>query len=285
MTYAEYKRLLDRHVRPAIGTLKAEDLKYDDVEKLHVDMQDTPRQANVVIAILSKACSWAGKNKHRKGLPNPVHGIERYKEVSRTVSLKDADIAEIGKALKAFEGDGETPQVFIDAARMVMLSQLRLSEVLSLRPEHIDTENSQLKVGTVKQKERVYPVGAVVLAYLAQFPRDKNSEWLFPSSKNFAKHLSKSALQHFWVDVRNKAKLHGVRLHDLRHLSGTFAGTTGANAMLIKDFLAHSTVLMSQRYVHSENDPKRQLADSVESRIEAALEGREGEVINMNRRG
>ena len=150
-TYAEYRRLLDRHVRPAVGKLKAEDLGYDDVEKLHVKMQDTPRQGNLVIAILSKACGWAGRNKHRKGLPNPVHGIERYKELSRTVSLSDADIAALGKALKAKEDGGETPQVFVDAARMVMLSQLRLSEVLSLRPEHIDTENSQLNVGIVKK--------------------------------------------------------------------------------------------------------------------------------------
>jgi integrase len=74
-------------------------------------------------------------------------------------------------------------------------------------------------------------------------------------------------------------------LHDLRHTVGTFAGQGGANAFLVRDMLGHKTLAMTGRYVERDVDPHRALADSVAGRIEAAMAGREGEVITLPKRG
>jgi hypothetical protein len=49
---------------------------------------------------------------------------------------------------------------------------------------------------------------------------------------------------------------------------------TGANAFLIRDQLGHKTVAMAGRYVGRHGDPLLALADQVEGRIAADLEGK-----------
>ena len=48
--------------------------------------------------------------------------------------------------------------------------------------------------------------------------------------------------------------------------------------------LGHKTLAMTGRYVERDVDPHRALADSVAGRIEAAMAGREGEVITLPKR-
>jgi integrase len=70
--------------------------------------------------------------------------------------------------------------------------------------------------------------------------------------------------------------LEDVRLHDLRHTVGIYAGQTGANAFLVRDKLGHSTIAMASRYVNRDASPLRELSDRVEGRIDAAMRGRPG---------
>ena len=64
-----------------------------------------------------------------------------------------------------------------------------------------------------------------------------------------------------------------MRLHDLRHTVGTYAGQTGANAFLVRDLLRHSNIAMTGRYVNRAEEPIRVLSDQVARRIEAGLSG------------
>lgn len=74
--------------------------------------------------------------------------------------------------------------------------------------------------------------------------------------------------------LRAAAGLDDVRMHDLRHTVGTYAGQSGANAFLVRDLLRHSNVAMTGRYVNKSDDPVRTLNDLVGERIAAGLEGR-----------
>ena len=90
-------------------------------------------------------------------------------------------------------------------------------------------------------------------------------------------------MENIWRRVRNHAELSDVRLHDLRHTVGTFAGQTGANAFLVRDKLGHKTLAMTGRYVSRDVAPLRSLSDQVERRIADALEGTErGKVLPFN---
>jgi hypothetical protein len=59
-----------------------------------------------------------------------------------------------------------------------------------------------------------------------------------------------------------------VRIHDLRHTVGTYAG---ANAFLVRDVLGHKTLARTGRHVSRDVDPLRALTDAVSARIGAAL--------------
>ena len=74
-----------------------------------------------------------------------------------------------------------------------------------------------------------------------------------------------------WRRIRTRAALEGVRLHDLRHTVGTYAGQAGLNAFIVRDLLGHKTLAMTGRYVGKHTDPLRAAADQVVGRIASAL--------------
>jgi integrase len=91
-------------------------------------------------------------------------------------------------------------------------------------------------------------------------------------------------LEAAWHKIRVAAQLEDVRLHDLRHTVGTYAGQSGANAFLVRDLLRHKNLAMTGRYVNRAADPVRTLSDQVGGRIPAALSGRPAaEVVALKR--
>jgi integrase len=81
--------------------------------------------------------------------------------------------------------------------------------------------------------------------------------------------------------IRDRAGIPDVRIHDLRHTMGTYAGGAGLNAFMVRDLLGHATLTMAGRYVSRNADPMRQAADVVSGQIAAALEGRVAEVVPL----
>src|SRR4051794_747824 len=66
-THTEYKRLIERIVKPELGRLKVDEVRQSDIEKLHLKYRATPYQANRLVALLSKMFNWSG----RRGDRNP----------------------------------------------------------------------------------------------------------------------------------------------------------------------------------------------------------------------
>ena len=110
------------------------------------------------------------------------------------------------------------------------------------------------------------------------------SPWVLPSRSEPAAPLSKHALEGAWHAIRRAAGLEDVRLHDLRHTVGTYAGQSGANAFLVRDLLRHKNLSVTGRYVNRADDPVRTLSDQVGERIAAGLAGSKlAEVVSLKR--
>jgi integrase len=87
-----------------------------------------------------------------------------------------------------------------------------------------------------------------------------------------------------WQRIRRAAGIEDVRLHDLRHTVGTYAGQSGANAFLIRDLLGHKDIAVTGRYVNWADDPVRELNERVSARIAAGLAGHgTAEVVPLKR--
>lgn len=275
-TQEEFGRLVKNHIRPALGLLKAAGVTRQDVDKLHRSMKKTPRQANTVLSILSKMFNLAEVWGVRPDGSNPVRLIKRYPENKRERFCSDDELGRLWVALdKAGHEQTEKP-VVIAAVTLLMLTGCRLSEVICLKRDDIDFEGHRLNIRDAKAGGRWQTVGSVTIAYLAELPRHEASPWVLPHYTDASKHLPDYILKKKWRRIREVAGLDDVRLHDLRHTVGTYAGQTGANSFLIRDKLGHKTTAMTGQYVNHSHDPQKQLSDRVESRIMAARLGNGG---------
>jgi integrase len=296
-TAAEVTRLVDKIIRPALGYLPVAGVLRADIAKLHQSLADTPRQANLVLSICSKAFNLAEVWGMRADGTNPVRRVERFAEKKRERFMSDAELATLGAVLVEAEKTGLPwpkdraknrhkrarkqenrrsliAREFTDAVRLLLLTGGRLSDVLSLSWADVDLDQGFVRFVDPKPGEPVVlPLARQAIELLhARRPRStRTSPWVLPSPTDPQRHLGKDSMEGAWQRIRAAAGLGDLRLHDLRHTVGTFAGQTGANSFQVRDLLTHKTVAMTGRYVNRDASPLRSLADAVAERIAAAL--------------
>ena len=105
-TRAEFKRLVERHIRPAFGSQKVAAITRQDIAKLHRSLADTPRQANLVLSICSKAFSLAEEWSMRPDGTNPCRRIARNPEQHRERFLSAEELRRLDDTLRTAERDG-----------------------------------------------------------------------------------------------------------------------------------------------------------------------------------
>ena len=309
-TRDEVTRLVDRHIRPRLGGHKVDSITRQDISKLHRAMAETPRQANFVLAVISKAFTLAEAWGMRPEQSNPVRLIKRYKETERDRFLSVRELEALGRTLEEAEQQGLPWQIKAEgsaarhlakdadkrrsavnptalaAVRLLLFTGARLSEILDLRWEHVDFENGTIALPSRKGDGRkAHPVSAGALAVLAGLPRVKGSPFVLPSPTTPKKqHLSKSVMKNAWQRLRDHAGLSDARLHDLRHTVGTYAGQAGSNAFMIAHLLRQRNVTITNRYVNSDADPIRAVSEQIGERIAVGLNGKtHGDVVSKRR--
>ena len=311
-TQESCKRIVKNIIRPRLGSLMVASLTRQDVTKLHKALQSTPRQANLVLSILSKALTLAEVWGMRTEQSNPVRMVKRYKETERERFLSGEELARLGQTLEEAETNGlpwvikatadkakhllpdadkrRTPvnPTALAAIRLLLFTGARLSEILELRWEHIDMKEGTIALPARKgDGRRAHPVSSGALAVLSGLPKKKKSPFVLPRAGDPKRHLAKEVLENAWQRVRARAGLDDVRLHDLRHTVGTFASQAGSNAFMISHLLRHTNVTITNRYVNPDANPIRELSETIGQRIEAGLSGQtsNADVVPLHRSG
>ena len=103
-TAAEYRRLIEKIILPALGRRKAADVTRADITKLHHANRAAPYQANRVLAVLSKMFNLAERWGLRPDGSNPCRHVEKFGENKRERILSAAELARLGDALSAYDG-------------------------------------------------------------------------------------------------------------------------------------------------------------------------------------
>lgn len=304
-TLQSTQRLFDQFARPALGALKAEGVTRQDVSKLHVSMKETPRQANLLLANLSKAFANAELWGLRPNQSNPCRHIKRYPENHRERFLSVEELERLGAAMNEAETEGlpwlesgkakskhlpkpENRRTIVAAGplgviRSLLFTGARLSEICELRWEHVDFQAGTLKLpGKKGGARKTHPVGSAALELLASIRRVEGSPWVFARPNDPRRCISTEVVENAWQRLRARSGIEDVRLHDLRHTVGTFASQAGVNAFIVRDVLRHASTAMTNRYVNFDADPVRDVSDRVAARIRASLDGSKGaEIIPM----
>jgi integrase len=295
-----YRDILDRIVKPALGTTKVDKLTRLQVDKLHSSLSQTPFQANRVLAVIGSMYSFAGRAGVVSEGTNPAQGIDKFNENRRERFLTGMELERLGAAIR----EAETPGIpwsiddsksnakhlpnsdkrftkinlFAGAAlRLLLFTGCRLREILNLRWEHVDIERGLLLLPDSKSGRKTVVLNAPALTVLARLER--LGPYVVPGNDP---NRPRSDLKRPWDAIINRADLTGVRLHDLRHTYASFGAGGGLGLPIIGRLLGHTQAATTARYAHLDNDPLRRASESIAGQIEAALEGRgAGSVIHF----
>lgn len=287
-TLAEYKRQLEKHLKPEWGSLRVSAITRVDVEKLHASLTGKPIQANRIINNLRTMFSVAEQWGLIARGSNPTRHIQRYKENKRDRLITPTELGRLGDALtRAEKGwtDAEWEALPIDArptrqapedpraiaaVRLLAFTGARRGEILSLTWGSIDLERGIARLEDSKTGARNLVLSAAAVGILKELPRQKGNPYVLPGEREG---------QHFigvvkpWERIRKAAGLTGVRLHDLRHCFASTAVGAGESLYTTGKLLGHRVPVTTQRYAHLAPDPIKGVADRTADTIAAAMAG------------
>jgi integrase len=89
------------------------------------------------------------------------------------------------------------------------------------------------------------------LAIVAALPRYKACPWLVPNPETLKPFVS---IKNGWAVAIRRAKLPGLRIHDLRHSAASFMVNSGVDLFAVGKVLGHASYQSTQRYSHLAND-------------------------------
>ncbi len=278
---AEEQRMLAKFILPAMGGHKVTDVRRADVVRLHHSLSNVPIQANRVFECVRRMMNVAEKWGVRTDGTNPCHRVERFKERSRERYLSARELAALGDTLTLAERTRTELPGVVAAIRLLILTGCRLSEILTLRWEHVDFEKGCLRLADSKTGAKVVHLNAPALSLLEGMEREDGSPWVIAGGKP-GSHLVN--LQKPWRRIRTKAGLDDVRLHDLRHSFASVAVGLGEGLPMIGKLLGHTQTQTTARYAPLAADPVKAATERVGAALAGMMKGTAGEVTELPHR-
>ena len=277
---AEDERLLEQTILPVLGRKRVAELTRSDLTRLHLSLKETPFLANRVLALLSKMLALAEAWGERVQGMNPARGVERFREPKRRRFLDADELVRVGTALKASEG--EEPPAALAAIRFLLLTGMRLGEVLTLKWEYIVEARSCIALPDSKTGAKEVPIGQAALKLLTKIPKVAGNPHVFTGRLD-GRHIV--GVPHVWDRVRERAKVPDVRLHDLRHSYAAVAVGGGAALPIVGAILGHASPITTSRYAHLAASPLAVVADRTAREIESALGGKKIAAVRGAKKG
>ncbi len=170
-------------------------------------------------------------------------------------SLGEADIEKLLEAPDLDSNYGLRDRCMLE---LMYSSGLRVSELVGLQLNQINTNLGLVRLIGKGNKERVIPVGEEALHWLAQYMKQARPGLQSAKSINDALFLSSrgSAItrQAFWQNIKKHLLKAGVKTvfspHSLRHAFATHLLNHGADLRTVQMLLGHSSLSTTQIYTH-----------------------------------
>ena len=130
---------------------------------------------------------------------------------------------------------------------------MRLSEILNLKWRNVDFERQVITIEKAKSgKVRSVPMNRVLIGELSHLKiQDGISNLVFPFK----------SIRTAFENAKRRAGIEDFTFHDLRRTFGTRLLEQGSNIRSIQKLYGHSSVLVTERYLHPKDDLGR---DAVE---------------------
>jgi len=139
----------------------------------------------------------------------------------------------------------------------------RKTEVAKLEWKHINLDRNTYEVIAENSKTNKY-ISAPILPFLREMLEEYSEEkegFVF-KGKNGG-HVSSTGIDFQWRNIKSRAGLPDMRLHDMRHLIGHLAISNGISLEQIGNVLGHSSSITTKRYSTIREESAREVLDAV----------------------
>ena len=259
---------LRNHILPALGSRPVAAVGRADAEALHYALRATPRAANRALGVLSQMFALAEDWGLAPPGSNPCRFVARYRQGMRERFLSADEYRRVGRALCELEAQNALRARAAAALRLLMVTGCRLTEVLTLRWDDVDRKAGELRLRDAKSGPRMVALTPAALRVLSELRRVPRSPWVFAGS---APDRRLSQLTTYWHQVRARAGVEDVRIHDLRHSFASRALALGESLSMIGRLLGHADVGTTARYAHLARDAEKVAVARVGDSIEADI--------------
>lgn len=262
-SYIEYQRDVKRvrsfdrtrvavnHFSRFFGDKKLSELTPEDIDiykqrrlEEGVKLGTIKRELHVIRHLFNQARKWKkffGENPvSQSGMPEVHDQKERVLTPEEELRLLEA-----------------IPDEFKPIILIALNTGMRLGEILGLQWAWIDFKGNLINLPQTHTKTRTsrrVPINPILRTLLLNRKLAYAGDLVFPSESRYSligqvKRSFKRACQDSGID--------NLRFHDLRHTVGTRLGEEGVPIQTISKLLGHTTIRMTERYVHPEESVKR----------------------------
>jgi integrase len=250
---------LRRSIYPALGGVDVAKLTAADVERWFDGLAQLPGSANRAAPVLSAIMKYAEQKGLRLPGSNPCRRLKRYKRRPMERFLSPAELRRLGRGLAAIEA---AQPHFAAAIRLLVLTGMRASEVLSLRFAYVHAPRAFLP--TSKTGPRTIYLCKAACQVIKTLRPSANGEWVISTGR---RAMSRAWLSSHWSALREAVELTDVRLHELRHTYASVAAGQGIGLSLVGGLLGHALPESTLRYTHFADDVTRAAVDRVSARL------------------
>lgn len=145
---------------------------------------------------------------------------------------------------------------------LIYATGIRVSELISLKFNHVDLFNDVIKVEGKGSKERIVPINHTAKKYLEIYlnayrssliKKGKTCDYLFLNNRGLG--ITRVG---FYKLIKQRASEVGITKdispHTLRHSFATHLLSNGADLRVIQELLGHSDISTTQMYTHLTNE-------------------------------
>jgi len=265
------RAMLRNHVVPAWGNRAADSVKRDDVLRLKAERaRESKSSVNAVMALVSKMFNLAEDWGVRPINSNPARRIGKFKIQSRDRILTPDELARLGAALAHHEAS-DCPEA-VTLVRALLLTGARLNEIMAAKASQLDPNRRILMLHDSKTGRGFIALSDDAFELLNGIER-KGSPWLVPGP------IKGKPIRHPWQPWRRILKTAGIedmRLHDLRHVFGSYSHQFGASQRTVASLLRHRQLATTERYLQGFDSETRAAANRTAKGLSELLAGTSG---------
>jgi len=252
-----------REIDNAFGDMELRAVRKQDVLRWRDSFFTRQGMFNRSIPVLSGLMKYAEQKGLRPKGSNPCRGTPRFRRELPDRFLSVGEYRRLASALA--EAEPEWPSA-ARAIRLLIYTGARCGEITSLRWEWVQPQ--RLMLPDSKTGPKVILLNTQARALLDGIETDNRSGLVFSAPRDETRPINLSV---FWGQIRRRAALPDVRLHDLRHSYASIAIADGISLMHIGALLGHALPETTARYAHLSDDIVADAAARVSGSIARCL--------------